>query len=334
MRYGKEKPPRGLWIVCQYMAVRFDKATRVLKTWSTDSSTAAKGLADKRLPPHDRRFLAHAALQGFVVANAGYARLGAFTSAFLCAPARPPVGRVVMAHATGNDALYPHGALVLALLAAGFEVFLFDLDGHGRYSTTRLDPHLIRGAVRAAIDHYRSVSKADPSTRIHLVGQSLGGALALAAVADSVAVASLTLISAPLTLDLSPQALAAELRTLGRAAYWSLFSTYGVAGLIPAMGPLRRAAYPLRLTDSSRAYPRFVADLVAELDAAGRAARIAVPTLLVYGSRDLLVPAAQGSSLKELIPQAELHVSPGATHFTTPLEPDAIKRVIAFLSKH
>ena len=49
-------------------------------------------------------------------------------------------------------------------------------------------------------------------------------------------------------------------------------------------------------------------------DAAGRLLAIAVPTLVVHGEQDRLVPLANGSALTEAIPGARLHVAQGAAH--------------------
>lgn len=233
----------------------------------------------------------------------------------------------MIAHATGNDSLYPHADLVLAVLSAGFDAFLFDLDGHGRRSTTRLDPARAKDMIHEALRQAASVNSAPA----HLIGQSLGGALALAAVADGAPARTLTLISAPIALRLSASAIASELLSVFRPAYWGLTQSYGVSGLLPALGSFRRSDYPVRLSVDGIDYPKFVDRLVLELNLQAEARKIDSPTLLVYGSRDGIVPLEQGQALVGLIPHAELVVARGATHFTTPLERESCRSICDFL---
>ena len=69
-----------------------------------------------------------------------------------------------------------------------------------------------------------------------------------------------------------------------------------------------------------------VSDLRAELP------RIACPTLLLMGQRDQLVPAAAGEAMRDLLPDARLHVFPRAGHapFFSHL-PEFVAELRAFL---
>ena len=242
----------------------------------------------------------------------------------------PPTGLglrtpVLFAHATGNDALFPQLGLFRALLAKGHPVLTFDLDGHGRESTTTLAVDGTTGMLGDA----RQALTGSASAPVHVVGQSLGGALALAAVATGelapATVRSLTLLSTPLLLSPAARMLGTELLGMARASVRSQLRHYGPYGLLPAMGPFKRRAYPIRLADGEAraplAYVDVVTRLVAGLDLTTLATRVRVPTLLVYGIHDKLVPPEQGRALAGLIPDADLRLVPGGTHFSTPFEP-------------
>lgn len=54
---------------------------------------------------------------------------------------------------------------------------------------------------------------------------------------------------------------------------------------------------------------------VVTYDVVDEAAKISVPTLLIYGSADQATPARYGELLKDKIPQSRLEVLPGVDHF-------------------
>ena len=77
------------------------------------------------------------------------------------------------------------------------------------------------------------------------------------------------------------------------------------------------------------------------LELAGRAdygpvlPTISVPTLLLYGSKDVRSPVVVGEAMREAIPQAQLAVIPGAGHLTFLEEPDAFNtRVRRWIRAH
>src|SRR4051812_47643792 len=67
-------------------------------------------------------------------------------------------------------------------------------------------------------------------------------------------------------------------------------------------------------------------------DAADRLAQLAVPTLVVHGEEDRLVPAANGKRLSERIPGARLLTLPGAAHLYPTDTPEADREVVRFLT--
>ena len=62
-----------------------------------------------------------------------------------------------------------------------------------------------------------------------------------------------------------------------------------------------------------------------EVDHSARIASIKVPTLILWGQQDRLIPVAQASAFKRLIPGSELIVFDGLGH--VPQEEDAPRTV-------
>jgi len=249
----------------------------------------------------------------------------------------PPGGaraRVVAAHGAGNDAVFPLLELFRALLAAGCEVFSFDLDGHGCASTTVFAPDTVRTAVAAAAD---AAERDRPPLPLHLVGHSLGGSLVLDALAGGPLdrAASAVVLSAPVELRLGARAAAGELRGFLRVATLAQREHYGWWGLVPAFGPVKRAAYPFRRVDADGrawSYVEAVRRLLAELRLEERVAAITVPTLLVYSRGDRMVPHAQGERLAERMGDAARLCSLRApAHYGVPFDPAAVASAAAWI---
>lgn len=244
------------------------------------------------------------------------------TAALRMWPSEAAVGRVVVAHGAGNDAAYPLVGLFKVLLARHFEVFAFDLDGHGRTSTTRFDPSTATGSVPAAVAY---ASDLLPALPLHLVGHSLGGALVLEALTRAAAepVRSAVVLSAPLEVRVTARVALTELRSFLSRGALRQCAHYGIWGAIPAFGPFKRRAFPFRHGGSgSVAYVGAVQRLLAHLRLEETVHAVRVPTLLVYGARDRLVPFSQGERLAAALPEAELRRVPGS-HFTTPFGAEA-----------
>jgi len=249
---------------------------------------------------------------------------------------REPRARVVAAHGAGNDALYPQLALFEALVRRGVEVFAFDIDGHGAGSSTRFSPETVPSAVAAAV---AQAERGRPTLPLHLVGHSFGGSLVLHALAEGAVdhAASAVVISAPISISLGAGTAIGELRGFLRLGTLSQRRHYGLWGMVPAVGPLKRRAYPIRgaaQPGAPFAYVAAIRALLANLDLDRAAAKVRIPVLLVYGAADRLVPAAQGRRLAQLIPSSDLLEIPGATHWSTAFADTAIARATAWIEAH
>jgi alpha-beta hydrolase superfamily lysophospholipase len=249
---------------------------------------------------------------------------------------REPRARVVAAHGAGNDALYPQLALFEALVGRGVEVFAFDVDGHGAGSSTLFSPETVPSALAAAVEQ---AERGRPVLPLHLVGHSFGGSLVLHALAEGALehAASAVVVSAPVSISLGAGTAIGELRGFLRLGTLSQRRHYGLWGMVPAVGPLKRRAYPIRGAAQPGAPFAYVAEiraLLARLDLDRAAAKVRVPVLLVYGAADRLVPAAQGRQLAERVPSSELLEIPGATHWSTAFADTAITRTAAWIGAH
>jgi alpha-beta hydrolase superfamily lysophospholipase len=247
-----------------------------------------------------------------------------------------PRARVVAAHGAGNDALYPQVALFKALVSRGVEVFSFDIDGHGAASTTVFSPDVVPSALAAAVDQ---AERGRPALPLHLLGHSFGGSLVLHALATCAVPHALggIAISAPITIDLTARVAVSELLGFFRAATLGQREHYGVWGTVPAVGPLKRRAYPIRgaaQAGAPFAYVAAIRALLARLDLDRVAGEIRVPVLLAYGAADRLVPPAQGRRLAERIAHAELVEVPGATHWSTCFAAPAVERAAEWIGAH
>ncbi len=88
----------------------------------------------------------------------------------------------------------------------------------------------------------------------------------------------------------------------------------------------RRLSSPL----DPRSYRRQFASARAH-DASERLAQIAVPTLVIHGEEDRILPPENGRRLAEAIPGARLIALPGAAHAIATDAPDASDELVSFL---
>jgi alpha-beta hydrolase superfamily lysophospholipase len=293
----------------------------------------------KAAPAYDARLEAWARPLGARAEGVRYPRPEACgeTCAVRLVPPSPRM-RVLVAHGAGNDAVFPLLELFGALLAAGCEVFSFDVDGHGCASTTVFAPDTVRTAVGAAAD---AAERGRPPLPLHVIGHSLGGSLVLDALAGGALdsrVVSAGIVSAPTDVRIGARTVAGELRGFFRRATAAQRRHYGWWGLVPAFGPVKRAAYPFRRTDADGrawSYVEAVRRLLAELRLEERVERITIPTLLVYSHDDWIVPHAQGQELAMRMKGAggKLLSLGTATHYSLPFDPETVAAVVGWIGE-
>lgn len=237
--------------------------------------------------------------------------------------------RVLFAlHGAGNDALFGWIGLFKRELLRASEIFTFDLPGHGRSSTSEFVAEAVADALETALD---DCAPPDRPVPVHAIGVSLGGSLLLATLPRIEArLRSAALLVAPLRINLTPLSFLSELRPSAFHLLWREQENYGLTGLIPSFGPFKRDVYPLRLNEPPGPGPfGYVETLnrgLERLRLEDAARHATLPTLLVYGALDRVVPIEQGRRLAKLIPRAELMQVDGGTHLSTPMHERVLGR--------
>lgn len=288
--------------------------------------------------PFERAFRRWCDTEGMRWTTSRYSRrsAGGETLAHRFTPRASPRGAVLVVHGAGNDALFSLTGLFAELLRDGYEIFSFDVDGHGRANSTRLSVGAAGEIIPAALEAWAPQRALVP---VHAVGISLGGSLLLHALGSlETPVTSATLICAPLRVELAWRSIRREIGVPLLRTIWRERSRFGITGLIPSFGPFRRDVYPLRLAEpagpGSFGYVEVINRLLDSLDLRDAARSTRVPVLLVYGARDLLVPPSQARELAGLIPSSELLLLPRETHLSTPLAPATRARLLSWLERH
>lgn len=288
-----------------------------------------------REPAYERTFHEWCGSQSIRRESIRYPRAGGGeTLAYRFRPPGEPRAGVLVVHGAGNDALFSLTGLFRTLLGRGFELFSFDVDGHGRSSSTRFSPETVGSCVPAAVARWERAERMP----LHAVGISLGGALLLHALpALSGSLRSAALVSAPLHVHLSWRAMLREVGAPMVRTVWRERTHFGLTGLIPSFGPFKRGLYPLRLGvppgPGPFGYVEVINRTLDELQLEDAARRAELPVLLLYGAEDRLVPVEQAHTLARTLPRAELHVLEGETHLSTPLAPQAVDRLLAWLEE-
>ncbi len=99
-----------------------------------------------------------------------------------------------------------------------------------------------------------------------------------------------------------------------------------------------RAAHPRRARELTRPFTQHRPPLwttasqtlaAAWFDRHGALGDVRVPTLVVHGGQDVMVPASSGRALAAGIPGARLHVAPASGHAVPFEEPEATAQLIA-----
>lgn len=213
------------------------------------------------------------------------------------------------------------------LLRDRYRVFSLDLAGYG-WSEPLREPHTLPALARFVRDFLDAVEVTGP---IHVVGNSLGGAVAMQlAVHAPERVASLVLVDSggfgrevtialrvlairPLgRLLLRPSRLGAY-RTVRSLFYDQDFVTpariehaFELSSRPHAARVLLETARSLGTLRGSR--PRWRRELL------GALAGLDIPTLAVWGERDLILPATHLDAVRTLLPHARTHLFPDTGH--------------------
>ena len=279
-------------------------------------STAQPRLSLMPLPIHDR----------FVQAG------GARTLVLEAGAERAPGEAVVLIHGSGPGvSAFANWRLALPALGVEHRVVSYDQLGFGQTDAAPDSQY----NLDVWTDHLLAVLDALEVERAHLVGNSMGAAVALAgALRAPERVGKLVLMGAtgaPFTL------------TPGLDAVWGyepsheamrelidLF-TYSDTYATDELVALRydESVRPGRQEEFSVMFPEPRQDGVDDLAAPGaRLAEIAAPTLLVHGREDQIIPLQVSLDLLQGLPNADLHVFGRCGHWTQTEHADGFHQLV------
>ena len=230
------------------------------------------------------------------------------------------IDQVVPWRRPGLPVLFHHGIGASAGIWAGWQPALadayrlvaFDMRGYGR---SAIPPADFAWSLDLLVDDLFAVADAAGLARFHLVGESIGGTVALAAaLARPERVASLT-VSNGAHLGASIQRVEAWRRQLaeGGVRRWSdIFMQDRFHD--DALSPERRAWFAAQ-------QERWTADSILNAlgvlvgtDLTDRLPRIACPTLLLHPDGSPFIPVPVMAELHRLLPRAELNVIGRSRH--------------------
>ena len=233
---------------------------------------------------------------------------------------------LIMGHAYGSEMWHR----TAPALAASYRVLRFDNRGVGR-SSDPPGPY----PVPLMADDALAVLDAASAASAHVYGVSMGGAIALQLALDHPGrVRSLTLgCTAASAEGASRGALLTRVRTLLPAAVLNRMASKLLYG--PGTPASRRAEDHeiVRRTRSSGRGRRGQITGLASFDVTGRLGEIRIPTLVMHGALDRIVPAANAQRLADGIAGARLVIFPDAGHaYMTDAAQAANQEVLDFLA--
>jgi pimeloyl-ACP methyl ester carboxylesterase len=209
----------------------------------------------------------------------------------------------------------------------GYSVLAPDLPGHGRSAGRALR------SIAEMANWTAALLNAAGSSKAHLVGHSMGSLIALETAARHPRkVSALTLVGTAAAMTVGPDLLKAaesnDPAAIDMVSIWGLgFSAELGGSLAPglwmhggAQRVLQHCAPGVLFSDLS-ACNTYV-------DALAAAAKIAVPTTIVLGERDMMTPAKAGKTLAAAIANARTIVVPGAGHMLMTERPDELLAAI------
>ena len=235
-------------------------------------------------------------------------------------PFDPDLPAVIFVHGAGMDhtiwALQPRW-----FAWHGYGVLAIDLPGHGKSDGSALESI---GDMAAWMGRLVETCGAD---NVSLVGHSMGSLISLAAAASSGdRISGLALLGVGATMPVHPDLLAAT--KSNDPAAWDLIVSWGFGkpahfGLNKAPGMWMQGggrSLLARAPDDVLGIDMAACDVFK--DALDAAAKVACPTLIIAGDRDMMTPPKAAAPLAEAIPDAMTIVLKNCGHIMMVERPD------------
>jgi pimeloyl-ACP methyl ester carboxylesterase len=233
---------------------------------------------------------------------------------------------VVLIHGAGFD----HSAWALQsrwFAHHGSSVLVPDLPGHGRSGGPPLR------SIAEMADWVAALLTAVGAAKAHLIGHSMGSLIALETAARHPEnVSALGLIGTAATMAVGPDLLKAaeanDAAAIDMVSIWGLGYAAELGGsLAPGLWMHTSAQRTLQHCASGVLYSDLAA-CNAYSGALAAAAKVAVPTTLILGERDVMTPAKAGKALAAAIAGARTVVLSGAGHMIMAERPDELLAAI------
>jgi pimeloyl-ACP methyl ester carboxylesterase len=205
----------------------------------------------------------------------------------------------------------------------GHNVLAPDLPGHGRSAGTAI------ASISDMADWTSALIEAAGATKARLIGHSMGSLIALETAARHPGkISGLSLIGTAATMTVGPDLLRAaesnEHAAIDMVSIWGLGFQAELGGsLAPGLWMHSGAQ---RVLEKCRPGVLFndLSACNAYQGALAAAAKVAVPTTLILGERDMMTPAKAGKALAAAIPNAKTIVLSGAGHMMMVERPDEL----------
>lgn len=228
---------------------------------------------------------------------------------------------IILLHGGGNDALYPAVGFIKEILNIGYQVLTFDIDGHGKKSTSIYQSDSLLNCLNSFFANNDSYIC---NKKVFLVGYSLGGAVMLNSLPNlENKVEGAVAISVPLKLEIENEA-TSELLCVFKGAFYRQVKHYGVYGLLPALGSFKRQNYPIRIKENVdknlepwKNYTNYFSESFNKMHLLESVQIIHIPLLIIGGEKDKIAPVSHLKELSSFNKNSKLVILNGETHLTT-----------------
>jgi thioesterase CepJ len=232
---------------------------------------------------------------------------------------------LLLIHGLGmSTALWVHQWPVFT---ARFRTLALDLRGFGRSSKPDVPGAY---AIERLAEDVAEVLRERAAAPCHVLGTSMGGFVAQRlALAEPTLVRSLILCHTAPRMQIPPEVLAQRLAALERMSLDDYAGLVCAQALAETTGAATRAWLAgMVAANDKRAYIQVLGEGLAGFDAAAELPSLRVPTLVITGEHDRVLPPAGGEELARTIPGARLVQVPGVGHIGYAENPAAFNAAV------